>query len=295
MELRNLQTLVAVVREGGFSAAAKVLHTTQPTVSKSIQQLEYDCKAILLDRKAAVLRLTDAGEIVYRRALAILAEREHLQDDLSELKGVRRGRLRLGLPWLGSSILFAPIVAAYRKKYPGIEIDLRENGSRELEGAVRAGEIEVGASLRPIPSDFATQTVCDEPMMAVLPENHALAGRASVRLEELASSPFVLFEQSFVLNTLILEACAQSKFKPQVTARSRQTDFILGLVAAGLGVGLLPQLVVRARKLPSVKVVELVGTDLRWRLDFIWRKEAELSKAAQCWLELAEEKNKDRR
>ncbi|AHF92282.1 LysR family transcriptional regulator [Opitutaceae bacterium TAV5] len=286
MELRNLHAFVEVVRQGGFSAAAAVLHATQPTVSKAVRQLEHECRATLLDRRATPPRLTDAGEVVHRRAVAMLAERESLLVELDELRGVKRGRLRLGLPTLGISELFAPRVAAYRRAYPGVEIELLEGGSRRLEAAVRAGEIELGASLRPVPDEFAWQPVCDEPLMVLLPEAHALAGRKRVKLAELASSPFVLFEGRFVLNSLIAEACARRGFTPTATARGSQPDFVIALVAAGLGLALLPKLVVESRTLPSVKVALLDETDLRWQLGMIWRREAVLSTAARSWLEL---------
>lgn len=286
MELRNLRALAEVIRQGGFSAAAAALHTTQPTISKSIRQLEHDCGADLLDRRATPLRLTDAGEIVHRRAIAMLAERESLLTELDELRGVRRGRLKLGLPPLGSSELFAPLVAAYRRQYPGIEIELLEGGSRRLEAAVRSGEIELGASLRPIPDEFSWQPVCDEPLMVLLPESHALATRKSVKLTQLASSPFVLFEGRFVLNALIAAACERRGFTPVEAARGSQPDFVVALVAAGLGVALLPRVVVQSRTLHSVHAALLQETDLRWQLDMIWRADATLSTAARAWLEL---------
>lgn len=281
-----------LIRRGGFSAAAATLNATQPTVSKAIRQLEHDCGAELVDRRASPPRLTDAGEVVYRRAAAMLAERESLLVEMDELRGVRRGRLRLGLPPLGISEVFAPLVAAYRRAFPGVEIELLEGGSRRLEAAVRSGEVELGATLRPVPDEFGWQPVCDEPLVALLPETHALAGRKRVKLAELATSPFVLFEGHFVLNSLIAEACARRGFTPPATARGSQPDFVSALVAAGLGVALLPRLVAASRTLPSVRVALLDETDLRWQLDMIWRRDATLSTAARSWLELLGKRKK---
>src|ERR1700761_6308257 len=113
MELRTLKSFVEVVRQGGFSQAAKVMFATQSTVSKAVRQLEDELGLPLLNRIGHRCVLTAAGEIVYRRTLAMLAVRDDLATELDELRGLKRGVLRLGLPPLGSNILFAPVFAAY--------------------------------------------------------------------------------------------------------------------------------------------------------------------------------------
>jgi len=289
MELRHLEMLVEVVRRGGFSAAARALKTTQPTVSKAIGQLEHDCGAPLLERLAAGVRLTGAGECVHARGVAMLAEREKLRAELAGLRGLATGRLRLGLPTLGSSVLFAPLVAAYRQRFPGVEIELIEQGSRRLEEALRAGDIELGATLWPISREFGWQPVRDDPLVALLPAGHPLAGRPRIKLRELAATPFILFERGFALNAIVATAFRRRRLALAEAARSGNPDFIIALVAAGLGVAVLPQLEVTARQPVSVRTALVDEPDLRWRLGLIWRKEARLSPAAARWLALARE------
>lgn len=286
MELRGLEVLVEVMRQGGFSAAARALGTTQPTVSKAIHQLEHDCGGPLLERLNRGVRLTGAGEAVYRRAAAMITEREHLRAELADLRGLQRGRLKLGLPSLGSSTLFAPLFAAFRKRYPGIEIELHEQGSKRLEEAVHAGEIELGVTLQPVPPEFEWQAVCDEPLLALLPAGHVLSRRRSLKFAELAREPFILFERGFALNAIIATACRRRRIELTEAARSGHADFIIALVAAGLGVALLPRLVVAARAPLSVPTVLVDETDLRWQPGFIWRRGAVLSPAANHWLAL---------
>lgn len=290
MELRHLEAFVTVARENGFSAAARALQTTQSTVSKAVRQLEHDCGAALLERLGQGVRPTAAGEAVLRRGLAMLREREHLRAELADQLGVLAGRLRLGLPSLGSSVLFAPLVAEYRRRHPGVEIELHEHGSRELEAAVRAGEIELGATLDPVPDDFAWQVVRDEPLFALLPPGHELAGRETVRLRELVRTPLVLFKRGFALNELIAAACRRRRLRWTEAARGGQADFIVALVAAGLGAGLLPALEIAGRRDLSVATARVDETDLRWRLGLIWRRAATLSPAARKWVELVREK-----
>lgn len=289
MELRTLRALVEVVRQGGFSQAAKVVHATQPTVSKAVRQLEDELGMPLLDRQAQPLRLTAAGEIVYRRAVNMLAERDDLKAELDDLKGLKRGVLRLGLPPLGSSSLFAPMFARFRSRYPRIEISLVEHGSRRLEEMVMAGEIELAGSLKPVPDHFEWQPVAREPLVALMPADHPQARAESVGLHDLRESPFVLFETGFALNRIIHDACQRAGFVPTIAARSGQIDFIVALVAAGLGVAFLPRMKANEELHASVARVPLRDSGTDWEMVLVWRRGGYLSYAAQAWLALTRE------
>jgi len=284
MDLRELRVFVEVVKRDGFSAATQVLHATQSTVSKAIKQLEDEVGVALLERAGRRVRPTAAGERVFRRAVAMLAERDGLQEDLADLGGLKRGRLRLGLARLGGS-LFAGRVAEFHAAHPGIELELVEHGSLQLERALREGALDLAMCLLPVAGDLAWEPVHDDPLLALLPGGHALAGRSAVALAELAESPFILFEQGFALNPQILAACQRSGFAPRVAAHSGQAELIKALVAAGLGVAFLPRLVCGG--LPdTVSCVPLTDEGLRWRIALAWPREVRLSPAARAYLEL---------
>lgn len=289
MELRTLRAFVEVVRQGGFSQAAKVVFATQSTVSKAVKQLEDELGIALLDRVGHRSSLTGAGEIVYRRALAMLAERDDLVAELDELRGLRRGMLRLGLPPLGSSTLFAPLFASFRSRYPGIEIRLVEHGSKRLEEMLQAGEVDFAASLMPVPDAFEAEPVRSEPLVALLPANHAFRNARSVNFQELAPSPFILFESGFALNAIILDACERRGVTPDVVARSAQIDFIVALVAAGLGVAFLPRMIAEQRAHEGIARVALDEPGTDWSMALVWRRGGYLSDAARAWLALVRE------
>jgi DNA-binding transcriptional LysR family regulator len=287
MEFRTLRAFVEVVRQGGFSQAAKTVFATQSTVSKAVKQLEDEIGAPLLDRNGHRSTPTAVGEVVYRRALAMLAERDDLAAELDELRGLKRGTLRVGVPPVGSSILFAPIFAAYCSRYPGIEIKLTERGSDRLQEILLAGDIDVAASLLPVPDDFERQDVRNEPLMAVLPADHRLIRQTAVELADLQDIPFVLFETGFAINRIVLNACRRRGLEPAIAARSSQIDFIVELVAARLGVAFLPRMLVQRLRHPSVGSVRLAEPDTAWHMAMIWRRGAYLSHAARAWLDLA--------
>lgn len=256
MEFRQLRSFVEVVRQGSFTQAAQVRHASQSTISKQVAQLEQSLGVQVLERNGPHVRLTDAGAVVFRRAEEMLRLRRDLLSELDDLSQLNRGELRLGLPLLGADALFAQRFAEYRRRYPNIAVHLVEGGSKTMEQAVLAGELE-------------------------------LAG--SVALGELADSPFLLYQQSFTLNDRLLRACLEAGFSPREGGRSGQADFLGALVAANQGVVLLPRVIAREIERPGVVRVLLREPDLRWDIAFIWRRGGYLSRAAQAWLELLRE------
>lgn len=287
MEFKQLRSFIEVVREGSFTQAAKTLFISQSAVSKQVAQLEESLGVTLLDRQGSQVALTAAGKVVLHRAEEMLILRNGLLRELDDLSNLARGELRLGLPMLGSDTLFAKAFAEYRRLYPNVSVHLIEGGSRAIEQAVMTGELELGASLTPDDPVFASQPFCDEPLDALLPADHPLAHLKEVELSQLADTPFLLYQRSFVLNDRLLQACQQVGFTPREGGRSGQADFLAALVAAGQGVVLLPQVVARALVRPGVVHVTLKApANLRWDIAFIWREGAYLSKAAQAWLAL---------
>ncbi|RKF23513.1 LysR family transcriptional regulator [Altericroceibacterium spongiae] len=286
MNFRRLRIFVEVVRQDSFSRAADIVAATQSTVSKAVRQLEEEVGAPLLDRVGAHNILTPAGEIVYRRGMKLLADRDDLLVELAELRGLKRGTLRLGLPPIGSSTLFAPLFTAYRRLYPGITVHLVEHGSDQLEQILRAGEIDLAGLLLPTSEDFDSELVRSESLVALLPDTHPLAARSSIRIEDLREMDFILFESSFSLHRIIYDVCRRAGFDPSVVAVSSQVDFVIELVATGLGVAFLPQMIAAQRLHGGVRAVLLEEEGTAWQMAMVWRRNAYLSEAAQAWLDL---------
>lgn len=287
MELRTLRAFIEVVRQGGFSPAAKVVFLTQSAVSKAVRQLEDELGFPLIDRTGHKVALTDAGEIVFRHAQSMLAQRDDLHSELAELKGLRRGLLRLGLPPIGSDALFAPLFAVFRKRHPHIDVQLVEHGSHRLEELVMAGDVDLGASLLPVHDRLEWQEVTREALHVLIPHDHALAAEKAIDLAQLREVPFIMFETGFALTPMILDGCRAIGFEPTIAARSGQIDFIVELVGAGLGVGFLPRLIAERRVRPGVVHIPVHSPNLEWHMAWVWRSGAYLSFAARAWLDLA--------
>ncbi|WBO22916.1 LysR family transcriptional regulator [Sphingomonas abietis] len=289
MKFRTLRAFIEVVRQGGFSPAARTLFATQSTVSKAVHQLEQELGTPLLERGGHRPVLTPAGEAVFRRGAKLLADRDDLLGELDEIQGIRRGLLKLGLPPLGSSLLFAPLFARFRQRYPGIEIELSEHGSRELEERLRSGALHFAAAILPVAAEFDSEPITRQTLMVSLPSDHRLAARSSLRLTDLRDTPFILFDHGFALQRIVLDGCARHHFQPQVAARSSQVDFIVELVAAGLGVTFLPAIIASQFQSPQVRHLPLDEPGIEWTMAMAWRRGAYLSGAAQAWLDLLRE------
>lgn len=289
MELKILRVFVELVRQGGFSAAAKTLNSTQSTVSKAIKQLEDEIGAKLLDRVGHKSILTSAGEVVYRHAIKLLTDREDLMSELNEMRGLNRGTLSLGLPPVGSAVLFAPLFAIYRQRYPKIDIKLYEHGSAQLEESLTQGEIDFAGILPPFSEEFDWEIVKREPMMAVLNQNHPLAQKRSIYIKDLEDTPFIMFDKSFSLHRIISDIAKRSNIDPYVVVNSSQIDFQVSLAAAGLGVAFLPRMIAMQKKMPAVRLVLLNDYGAEWVMAMAWRRGSYLSSAARAWLDIVRE------
>ena len=152
-----------------------------------------------------------------------------------------------------------------------------------------AGEIELGITLPPLVKGCVWEEIYSEPVMALLPPGFAWPKGKPIRLRQLAQERFILFEEGFALNAIIITACRKRGFLPVEAARSGQADFIMALVAAGLGVAFLPRLVVEVQRRLPIRAVLLDESDLRWTPGLIWRRGHPLSPAAQAWFDLLRE------
>lgn len=288
MELRALRLFVEVVRQGGFSKAAQTAFASQSTISKAVRNLEDELGIRLLDRSGHRVTLTAAGEIVHRRASSMLIERDDLVSELDELRGLKRGALKIGFS-VGSTILFAPLFANYRKRYPNIDVHFAVHGSARLGEMLIAGELDLAAMLLPLRPELSSQDVYTEPLMVVMPLDHPLASRRRIELASLAGTPFIFFEEDGGINQVVLDACERIGSTNPIVARSRQIDFIVELAALGLGVAFLPRMLLERRHHPAIRYAQLdePNTDLRFAL--AWRRDGYLSDAAREWLRLAHE------
>lgn len=246
MELRHLRYFVAVADELHFRRAAEKLGMQQPPLSTQIQQLEAEVGVPLLRRGTRRVELTDAGRSFVEDARAILASAHSAAERARRAALGEHGRLRVGMI---NSAPFHPLILRilreYRQRYPGVWLSLEEASTPELAERIRAQTLDL-AFVRPLldhTPGITTEHLFDERVLVALPQGHALSRRRAIPLGALSLEPFVLFSRAVGsgLYDQIVEACHRAGFSPRVTQEASQVTSIVNLVAAGLGISLVPE------------------------------------------------------
>ncbi|HEY1972931.1 MAG TPA: LysR family transcriptional regulator [Pseudonocardia sp.] len=276
MRHRRLGYFVAVAEELSFTRAAQRLHMAQPPLSQQIALLEKDLGAQLFDRSRRTIRLTAAGA-------ALLPEARRLLADLDETaRMVRRvgtgsvGRLALGFVPSASNGPLPDLLRGFRADHAEVELTLRELAPDPLLVAVRDGRLDLGLLYRPIDEPSLTQRlVSSDRLLLALPEGHPAGRRSEVGLLDVAGEPFVLPEQHEVpgIHAAITAAFAEAGIAPRVGQRGiwlMQT--VLGLVAAGIGLAVVPSSVEAVRR-TGVVLRPLSGVRHRIELAAVWRSD----------------------
>lgn len=245
MELRHLRYFTAVAEELHFTRAAARLGIGQPPLSQQIQQLEREIGTPLFLRLPRGIALTEAGAQFLDDARAILASADRAIDMARRLGRGERGAITVGFT---ASAVFHPYlpraIRAYRDRYPDVRITLTESNTISLLRGLRAGEVDV-AFVRPpyvLDAEFESERVLDEPMLIALPPGHPLSRKRAVPIAELADEDFVLYPRPIGagLYDAIQSACQRAGFVPRVIQEAPQMASIVSLVAAGVGISIVP-------------------------------------------------------
>ncbi|QFQ96745.1 LysR family transcriptional regulator [Streptomyces phaeolivaceus] len=240
MELRQLEYFVAVAEERNFTRAAERVHISQSGVSAQIRQLERELGAELFDRSARTVTLTVAGKAALEPARAALAAAGAVGQAVSEVTGLIRGRLTVGMV-IGCTL--APLfdaLAAFHEAHPGVEISLLEDSSDRLVEGVRTGAFDVALTgAATAPDGLEALTIISERLVAAVPAGHPLAKQRQVTLRDLMTYPIVCMPPGTGLRAVLDQACAARGFHPTIALQAGAADAIADLAARGLGVAVL--------------------------------------------------------
>ncbi|GGD89524.1 LysR family transcriptional regulator [Paenibacillus nasutitermitis] len=285
MDIRHLQVVAEIVRQNSFTKAADSLHLTQPTISKTIRNLENELNVEVFIRDGKTLKLTDAGTAIMSYAGPILQLFDKLQSEIHDLTYLNKGRISIGLPPMAGARFFPGVIKSFQERYPGIAIQMVEEGSNKIEESIATGELDVGVVLGPVDGGvFDSFPVIDEVLKVILHPSNALAGKAQIRLSELAQEKFILFSSDFALHDRIITECRAVGYSPRIEYESTQWDFIGEMVASDLGIAMLPATICRSFNPAKVRSVPLIEPSIPWSLDMVWKREGYLSLAAREWI-----------
>jgi DNA-binding transcriptional LysR family regulator len=248
LNLARLRVLCEVVKCGSFSAAAEALSYTQSAVSQSVARLESETGTTLVVRDRRGIRPTAAGETLVSHAETIFAQVEAAEAELDAVVGGRAGKLRVATFPSAGATLMPLAVARFRQAHPDVALTLAEGEPEEIGPRVRAGEFDLallfefpGVRERP-GAGLRTVTLLEDPMHVALPSEHPLVSKPALALADLRDQHWVQTSASSPCARHVVRSCLAAGFEPYVAFESDDYDVVQGLVAAGVGVALIPRL-----------------------------------------------------
>ncbi len=246
MDLRHLKYFLAVAETRNFTQAAASCYVAQSALSQQIARLEKDVGARLFSRTSRSVRLTAAGELLEPLARRILADVDNARAALDALSGLRRGRLRLGLVQTrASSVDLVEVMADYHARYPGIDFHVTNAPSAEMAASVLAGDLDiavVGLGPRQIPEGLDHRVLASDPLVLIVPADHALADREVVDLADLPEShQLIQFTRGSGLRRQVEAAFARAGVEPGQHFQVGQIQDMIRLAARGIGVTVVPR------------------------------------------------------
>lgn len=291
MELRQLNYVIQIAQEKNFSRAADKLHIAQPSLSQQLSKLEQELGLLLFRRTTNSVELTQAGQVFVDKAQDILDTVEQLKQEMDDMAQMRKGRLVVGtLPITGSHIL--PLVLpVFGAQYPQIEVVLVEETTAKLEQLTASGGTDLSLlSLPLIDNSLTSVPYLEEEICLAIPPQHPLAARTGpIPIQELQDEPFIGLKRGQGFRQITVELCNQFGFTPQIVFESSNIETVQSLVAAGMGIAFVPQMLTRAKGVEFAPIYLPLEPRPSRTLVAASRKGRYLSKAAEAFIETLHE------
>ncbi|MBM6404644.1 LysR family transcriptional regulator [Phycicoccus sp. CSK15P-2] len=253
IDAAGLRVMRAIAQEGSFTAAAAALGYTQPAISQMVRRLEQRTGTVLVERAGRSVRLTEAGEVLARHAEPVLAALDAAEEEVAAIAGLRSGRVRLMAFPSASATLVPRALALVKQRFPDVSISFTEAEPRESLAALRAGECDLAVAFAYEGTDvargeedldpFVITPLLEDDVRLAVPRGHTVADRATARLADLADEPWIAGCPR--CRGHLLELADAAGFRPQVAYETEDYVAVMGLVAEGLGVALIPDLILR--------------------------------------------------
>jgi DNA-binding transcriptional LysR family regulator len=294
MTLRQLEVFLAVAREKSFSLAAKKIHSSQPTLSEHISELESELGKQLFFRRGRrrVVAVTEAGRVFEQFAERAVSAVEGARQALADLDGLAHGSLLIGASTTPGLYVLPKIVAAFRTKYPGIEVKLQIANSQAIEGRVRERELDLGIvgghALRP--GEECLRTGMRDELVLVVSPAHAWARRRDIRPDSLADQPLLVREEGSATRSVSERALQRARVKFRVAMELDHTEAIKQGVMAGLGVAFVSVYAVRGEIATGrLHAVRLRGVRIHRHFHVIHHEGRRVSASARAFMDLLDQ------
>ena len=243
MHILKYMAFIKTVEYGSFTKAAEILNYSQSGISRMINDLEKEWKITLLERNRTGVKLTSDGSRLLPYAKSLCEEYQKLQMQVDDLHGVQSGIIRIGTFSSVATHWLPNIIKAFQKDYPGIDYELLLGDYTEIEEWIAEGRVDCGFLRLPTRPEFETIYLEQDNLLAILPENHPLAKCDKVPLADLCHEPFMLLKKG--AKAEISEVFERNHLTPQVHFTTWDDYAIMSMVESGLGISILPQLILK--------------------------------------------------
>ncbi len=241
--LLKYMAFIKTVETGSFTKAATELNYAQSSVSKMIADLEKEWGMTLLERDRNGVQVTSSGEQVLPYARRLIDDYRKLEAQVDAMNGLETGRIRIGT-FASVAIHWLPnIIAEFQKDYPGIEYELLMGDYEEVENWILEGRVDCGFLRLPVRTGLNTIALKQDEYLVVLPEEHPLARKKRVRIQDLEGQPFMLLEHGG--RTEVTDLLERYQVHPQIRFTTWEDYAIMAMVEKGLGIGILPQMILQ--------------------------------------------------
>jgi DNA-binding transcriptional LysR family regulator len=240
LNLHHLRVFAAVAQESSFSRAAAALRLSQPAVSKTVQELERQTQLALFDRSGRAPRLTDAGSALFARARELFGVERIAEEELSALRGLERGILRVGASTTIATYFLPPLLARFHQQHPGVKLIAESANTRAIARRLLEGRLDIALVEGPVSHErISVIPWREDELVVIAPASHPLVHRRRVRASDLANEPFILREPGSGTRVVAEAGLAEHGLHPGTTVQLGSTEAIKQAVAAGLGLAVV--------------------------------------------------------
>ena len=281
MNIQKYMAFVKTVEYGSFTRASEVLNYSQSGISRMIGDLEKEWKVILLERNKTGVRLTSDGMKLLPQAKRLMDEYEKLQMEVDELNGLQSGLIRIGTFSSVATHWLPRIIKEFQKDYPNIDYELLLGDYTEIDEWIATGRVDCGFLRLPANPDFDVTFLDQDRLLAVLPENHPFAKYDKFPVTEFVNEPFMLLEKG--TRAEIREVFERSGISPKVHFTTWDDYAIMSMVESGLGVSILPELILQ--RIPYHVVLKELDVSAFRKIGFVMRDKKTASLAVKRFME----------
>ncbi len=283
MDLRKLEIFRAVAEKRSFARASESLYISQSAVSIAVRKLEQELDLRLFRRSNKSVRLTEEGAVLLRHASRIMSQAADARLELSEMKDLRRGQVRVGIPAMLASYYFPRYLVAFKQEYPGIGVVIIDEGTQRIREHLEQGVIDMGiVNMETVPEELEAHELIHEEMLLCTSRAHPLARQKTIRPGQLKGQRLILYREGYFLKEIVSRLFDAHGIEPEIDFETNLVQLMKTLVLSGLGVSFCLRSVLREED-------RLVGIPLSpgqaLRFGLAWKKDSYLSRANRAFAE----------